>query len=133
MKADFRIEAVDASPLASTASTLARGGREGLIDTRELLRTFNGDFRLVFVGDATMSPYEITQPGGSVEHWNKEAGAVWMQRILDHFERAVWINPEAERWWQGTPSIQILSKLMRGRMVPLTLDGLARATTILRN
>ena len=111
----------------------AMGGREGLIDTRELLRTFNGDFRLVFVGDATMSPYEITQPGGSVEHWNAEAGSVWMQRIVDHFERAVWINPESERWWQGTPSVQLISKLMGGRMVPLSLDGLERATAILRS
>lgn len=110
-----------------------KNGREGLIDTAELLRTFNGDFRLVLVGDATMSPYEITQPGGSVEHWNEEAGAVWMQRILDHFERAVWINPEPDRWWQGTPSVQLISKLMGGRMVPLTLDGLERATAILRS
>ena len=110
-----------------------KNGREGLIDTAELLRTFNGDFRLVFVGDATMSPYEITQPGGSVEHWNEEAGAVWMQRILDHFERAVWINPEPDRWWQGTPSVQLISRLMGGRMVPLTLDGLERATAILRS
>lgn len=110
-----------------------RAGRDGRMGTHELIRTYPADFRLIFVGDATMGPYEITQPGGSVEHWNEEAGAVWMQRLLDHFERAVWVNPEPERWWAGTPSVQLVRRLMKGRMVPLTLDGLERATGLLRS
>jgi len=96
-------------------------------DTRALLRTFNPDYRVVFVGDATMSPYEIEQPGGSVEHWNDEAGRTWMQRISAHFPRLVWLNPEPEDRWQWTPSIKITRDLVNQRMFPLTLDGLDRA------
>ena len=96
-------------------------------DTRALLRTFNPDYRVVFVGDATMSPYEIEQPGGSVEHWNDEAGRTWMQRISAHFPRLAWLNPEPEDRWQWTPSIKITRDLVNQRMFPLTLDGLDRA------
>jgi uncharacterized protein with von Willebrand factor type A (vWA) domain len=95
--------------------------------TMDLLRRFNPDYRVVFVGDATMSPYEIEQPGGSVEHWNEESGRVWMQRIEAHFPRLVWLNPEPEDRWQWTPSIGITRELTGGRMFPLTLDGLDRA------
>jgi uncharacterized protein with von Willebrand factor type A (vWA) domain len=107
--------------------------RKGVIDTHELMRTYGSSFRLVLVGDASMSPYEITEPGGSVEHWNEEAGAVWLQRLLDHYERAVWINPVREGAWDWTSSIEILRRLMGGRMVPLTLEGLERATGLLRS
>jgi uncharacterized protein len=100
--------------------------------TRTLLRTFNSDYHLVFVGDATMSPYEIEQPGGSVEHWNEEAGRVWMQRLTAHFPRLVWLNPEPEDRWKWTPSIAITRELVAGRMYPLTLDGLDRAMRELR-
>ncbi len=96
-------------------------------DTRTLLRTFNSDYRVVFVGDATMSPYEIEQPGGSVEHWNEEAGRVWMQRLTAHFPQLVWLNPEPEERWKWTPSIAITRALVDDRMYPLTLDGLDRA------
>ncbi|HUQ08936.1 MAG TPA: VWA domain-containing protein [Steroidobacteraceae bacterium] len=95
--------------------------------TLSLLRRFNPDYRVVFVGDATMSPYEIEQPGGSVEHWNEESGRVWMQRIAARFPWLVWLNPEPEDRWQWTPSIGITRELVGGRMFPLTLDGLDRA------
>ena len=101
-------------------------------DTRALLRTFNPDYRVVFVGDATMSPYEIEQPGGSVEHWNEEAGRVWMQRIASHFPRLVWLNPEPEDRWKWTPSIGITRELIGDRMFPLTIDGIDRAMHELR-
>jgi uncharacterized protein with von Willebrand factor type A (vWA) domain len=95
--------------------------------TTSLLRTFNSDYRVVIVGDATMSPYEIEQPGGSVEHWNEEAGRVWMERITAHFPRLVWLNPEAPDRWKWTPSIGITRDLVGGRMFPLTLQGLDAA------
>ena len=97
------------------------------IDTWEVLRTYPDDYKLIFVGDATMSPYEITYPGGSVEHWNEEAGATWMQRLLMTYKNAVWLNPQPGRSWSYTPSIEILSQLMEDRMYPLTLDGLDSA------
>ena len=102
--------------------------RTDQVSTWDVIRTYGADYKLVIVGDATMSPYEITYPGGSVEHWNAEAGAVWMQRLLDHFAHAAWINPQAENWWQYHGSIQIMYKLMEGRMYPLTLEGLDRMT-----
>jgi uncharacterized protein with von Willebrand factor type A (vWA) domain len=71
-----------------------------------------------------MSPYEITEPGGSVEHWNTEAGAVWMARLLKRFRSAIWINPRDPRAWEGTMSARLLRQIMEGRMYPLTLDGL---------
>jgi uncharacterized protein with von Willebrand factor type A (vWA) domain len=97
------------------------------LSTFELLRRFNPDYRVVLVGDATMSPYEIEQPGGSVEHWNEESGRVWMQRIVAHFPRLIWLNPEPEERWQWTPSIGITRSLVGGRMFPLTLAGLELA------
>jgi len=101
-------------------------------DTWKLLRTFNPDYRVVFVGDATMSPYEIEQPGGSVEHWNEEAGRVWMQRIAAHFPRLVWLNPEPEDRWKWTPSVDLARQLIGDRMFPLTLDGIDRAMSELK-
>jgi len=102
--------------------------RSEQVSTLDVINTYSSDYKLVFVGDATMSPYEITYPGGSVEHWNAEAGQVWMQRLLDHFQHAAWINPQPEKWWHYTPSIQLLHKMMEGRMYPLTLEGLDRMT-----
>ena len=92
--------------------------------TSTLLRTFNSDYRVVFVGDASMSPYEIEQPGGSVEHWNEESGRVWMSRIAAHFPRLVWLNPEPVERWKWTPSVGITRELIGDRMYPLTLRGL---------
>ena len=103
-----------------------------LTDTWTVLRTFNSDYRVVFVGDASMSPYEIEQPGGSVEHWNDEAGQVWMQRIASHFPRLAWLNPEPEDRWQWTPSIAITRRLVGDRMFSLTIDGIDRAMHELR-
>ena len=96
-------------------------------DTVDVLRKYNADYKLIFVGDATMSPYEVLQPGGSVEHNNPEAGAVWLQRFTQHFPKHVWINPEPEGLWQYRQSIAVINQLMGGRMYPLTLDGLNRA------
>ena len=98
-----------------------------ITNTATLLRTFNADYRVVLVGDATMSPYEIEQPGGSVEHWNEESGRVWMSRIAAHFPRLVWLNPEAQDRWKWTPSVEITRALISQRMFPLTLEGLDRA------
>jgi uncharacterized protein with von Willebrand factor type A (vWA) domain len=100
--------------------------------TMQLLRKFNADYRVIFVGDATMSPYEILQPGGSVEHWNQEAGATWMQRIAAHFPRLVWLNPEPRDRWEWTPSIKLTRELIGERMFPLTLEGLDQATAALK-
>jgi hypothetical protein len=96
-------------------------------DTWDVLRKYNSDYKLIFVGDATMSPYEILQPGGSVEHNNAEAGAVWLQRFTHHFPKFIWINPEPEGLWQYRQSIAVINQVMTGRMFPLTLEGLTRA------
>ncbi|MAZ18818.1 MAG: VWA domain-containing protein [Ahrensia sp.] len=98
------------------------------IPTFDVLHTYGPDYRIVFVGDATMSPYEIAMAGGSVEHWNEEAGAVWMQRVLDKFPKTIWLNPEREDRWRFTQSTQMLNEIMGGRMYPLTLKGLDEAT-----
>jgi len=95
--------------------------------TTDILRTYNSDYRLIFVGDATMSPYEILQPGGSVEYNNKEAGAVWLRRFLDRYPKAVWLNPEPEGLWQYRQSVEIIQKIMESRMHPLTVGGLETA------
>ncbi|MCC7456770.1 MAG: VWA domain-containing protein [Nitrospira sp.] len=97
------------------------------IATWDVMHKYGQDYKLVFVGDATMSPYEITYPGGSVEHTNPEAGAIWLQRMLEIYEHAVWINPQPEAHWEYHESIEITKQLMGGRMFPLTLDGLDRA------
>ncbi len=93
----------------------------------QVLRTYGPDYRLVIVGDATMSPYEILQPGGSIEHWNEEPGAAWMKRLLASFPRHAWLNPEPRDRWDYTPSIRITRELVEERMFPLTLAGLDRA------
>jgi len=95
--------------------------------TWEVLHTYPHDYKAIFVGDASMSPYEINYPGGSVEHWNEEAGEVWMRRVLDIYDKAIWLNPIPERWWDHTASVRMMHQLMGGRMFPLTLDGLDRA------
>jgi uncharacterized protein len=95
--------------------------------TMQVLHTYDASYKLIFVGDASMSPYEIVQPGGSVEHWNEEAGEAWMRRLLVTYPKSVWLNPVPERYWEGTPSIHLVHELMEGRMFPLTLDGLDRA------
>jgi len=100
-------------------------------DTWDILRRYNEDWRLILVGDASMSPYEILQPGGSVEHHNKETGATWMQRLLQAWPKAVWLNPEPQGYWQYRQSIAILRNIMSDRMFPITVDGLERAMRML--
>jgi len=97
------------------------------ISTLEVMRTYGHDYKLILVGDASMSPYEITQPGGSIEHWNEEAGAVWMQRLTRNWPHHVWLNPESQQRWEYTQSVQITRELVEDRMFPLTLSGLDRA------
>ncbi len=98
----------------------------------QILRTYGHDYRVIFVGDATMSPYEITQPGGSVEHWNKEAGAVWMGRMTAAYPRLVWLNPEKQDRWGYTASVRITRELVDDRMFPVTIQGLDAAIGALR-
>ncbi|WP_434666575.1 vWA domain-containing protein [Aeromonas sp. NJAU223] len=100
---------------------------EERFDTWRLLRTYGSDYRVIFVGDAKMGPYEITWPGGAVEYWNEEAGQVWLTRLQHQYPRLVWINPLPRREWLWHPSIKLMNDLIGGRMHPLTLAGLAEA------
>ncbi|MDN5842633.1 MAG: VWA domain-containing protein [Alcaligenaceae bacterium] len=101
------------------------------IETMDLLRTYNEDWRLILVGDATMSPYEILYPGGSVEHHNEETGAAWLQRILAQWPHAVWLNPEPGGSWRYRQSIGIIREIMHDRMYGVTIDGLEQAMHLL--
>ncbi len=102
------------------------------VGTVELLRTYAADYKLIFVGDATMSPYEIDQPGGSVEHWNAEAGSAWLGRLTAAYPRFAWLNPQPQESWTHTRSIQRLRHLLDGQMYPLTLAGLDAAIDALQ-
>lgn len=97
------------------------------IPTFDILHTYPSDYRAIFVGDASMSPYEVAMPGGSVEHMNEEAGAVWLQRLTATYPRAIWLNPLARRYWTYTPSISMISQIFKERMFELTLEGLDEA------
>jgi uncharacterized protein len=97
------------------------------IPTWDVLNKYPGDWRAIFVGDATMSPYEVTMPGGSVEHWNEEAGAVWMKRATQQWDKVAWLNPSPERYWNYSASVGMMRELVDERMYPLTLDGLEKA------
>ncbi|QGZ39715.1 hypothetical protein IP92_02018 [Pseudoduganella flava] len=99
--------------------------------TWDVLRKYTPDTKLIFVGDATMSPYEVLQPGGSVEYNNEEAGAEWLARFTHAFPKFAWLNPEPEGLWQYRQSIAVIRQLMNGRMYPITLDGLERAMRVL--
>jgi uncharacterized protein with von Willebrand factor type A (vWA) domain len=92
--------------------------------TTEIIRTYGSDYKLIFVGDATMSPYEITHAGGSVEHWNAEPGSVWLDRLIKHYPKFAWINPQPQSRWRQTASIDMTREMLEGRMYPLTLTGL---------
>jgi uncharacterized protein len=98
------------------------------LPTWDVLHKYPADYKVVFVGDATMSPYEITYPGGSVEHWNEEPGAAWLKRIADVYPHMIWINPVPERHWEHTPSVSLIRDVIgQDRMFPMTLQGLDRA------
>jgi uncharacterized protein with von Willebrand factor type A (vWA) domain len=96
------------------------------IDVMEVLRTYDAAHKVVLVGDASMSPYEIEKEGGSVERWNDESGETWLRRLLDAYPKAMWLNPVPEKYWGGTTSIGMIRRLMEDRMFPLTLDGIDR-------
>ncbi len=100
--------------------------------TWEVLRSYGSDYKAIFVGDAAMSPYEILHPGGANEHWNPEAGKVWLQRACDQWPNHLWINPVAEPHWQYTQSTRLISEIFGGRMVPMTLEGISRGIKELR-
>lgn len=94
----------------------------------DVLHKYTPDYKVIFVGDASMSPYEILQPGGSIEHWNEEAGAVWMKRLTNVFPRLVWLNPDHEQRWEYSPSVRVVQELVGAdRMFPMTLEGLDQA------
>jgi len=96
------------------------------IPTHEVLHTYGPDYKCIFVGDASMSPYEIAYPGGANEHWNEEAGQVWLQRAREAWASNLWINPVPEKYWDYTHSIGMIREIFEDRMVPMTLDGLER-------
>lgn len=98
--------------------------KQSELPTSELLHRLDASWKVIFVGDASMSPYELLSPGGSVEHWNQDAGEVWLKRTLQTFPRCVWINPTDSNHWHYTPSIQLINELFQSRMFPLTLNGL---------
>ncbi|MBL6079086.1 VWA domain-containing protein [Belnapia sp. T18] len=105
-----------------------RRRRESEVSTLEVLRKYGPDYKAVFVGDASMSPYEIVQPGGSVEHWNEEPGSAWMARLTGHFRRSAWLNPMPQAGWGRTHSIGLMRQVMEDRMFPLTLGGIEAMT-----
>ena len=102
------------------------------LSTWELLNTYPKDYKVIFVGDAAMSPIELSHAGGSVEHWNEEPGLLWLERIRDRFPHMVWLNPTPERYWDHYQSTRMLHQFMDSRMFPLTLDGLGNAMKSLR-
>jgi hypothetical protein len=97
------------------------------MDTWAVLHTYPHDYKVIFVGDASMSPFELTHEGGSVEHWNEEPGVTWLSRIAATYPKAVWLNPSPEKYWGYSPSISLVSRTFEGRMFPLTIDGIDRA------
>ena len=115
-------------PILSAVQRRANARRRSeLTDTWQVLHTYPTDYKVIFVGDASMSPYEITTPGGSIEHFNEEAGGVWLERVARTYPACVWLNPVPENQWDMTYSVRMIRQLVGGRMYPLTLDGLDRA------
>ena len=104
-----------------------RRRRQARVATLDVVHRYGRDHKLIFVGDASMSPYEIMVPGGSVEHWNEEPGLIWMKRLLAAFPCAAWLNPGPGRYWDTTASIGMIREIMSDRMFPLTLEGLGAA------
>jgi len=100
-------------------------------ETWDILRKYGQDYRVIFVGDAMMAPYEVTHAGGSVEHWNEEPGAVWMERMANHFEKLVWLNPAPEDHWGMGGSLGAIRSLVNDKMYPMTLSGLEDAMRFL--
>ena len=101
-----------------------RRRNEQKISTNEIINKYSTDYKVIFVGDATMAPYEITSSGGSIEYNNDESGAVWMQRMVSNYDKLIWVNPVQEKYWDYTPSILMLKEISEDNMFPLTLKGL---------
>lgn len=101
------------------------------LDTFDLLHKYTHDYKVIFVGDATMAPYEITHAGGSVEHWNEEAGAIWIQRVLDTFDKVIWINPTPQDTWEYSNSVALTKRLVDNQMFPLTIRGIEEGMNFL--
>jgi uncharacterized protein len=101
-----------------------RRRHDEVVPTWQVLRTYGPDYKLIFVGDAAMSAYEISMSGGSVEHWNEEAGTVWMERLTAHYRRSAWLNPTPQRSWGHVRSISMMRDMIGGRMYPLTVNGI---------
>ncbi|MBE9540163.1 MAG: VWA domain-containing protein [Proteobacteria bacterium] len=97
----------------------------------DIMHKYSHDYKVIFIGDASMSPYEIAQPGGSVEHWNEEAGEVWMQRMKQTYDKVIWINPVPEAEWEYTQSVAMTHRLLEGHMYPLSLKGLEEGMSYL--
>jgi len=97
------------------------------LDTFDVIRTYGSTYKVIFVGDAAMSPYEIVYPGGSVEHWNPESGETWLRRVADHWPSTIWLNPVPQKGWRYTQSTSLIKQLMSDRMYPLTLSGIGDA------
>jgi uncharacterized protein with von Willebrand factor type A (vWA) domain len=104
-----------------------RRRRTDVMATWDLIHTYGPDYRLVFVGDAAMSPYEVAAPGGANEYWNEESGETWLRRLLTHYSKAAWLNPVGQEQWRWTQSTAMIHEIMDGRMFPLTLEGLDAA------
>jgi uncharacterized protein len=99
--------------------------------TFDIIHKFSKDYKVIFVGDATMAPYEVTHVGGSIEHYNEEAGSVWIQRIAENFDHMVWINPTKKDYWEHSYSIEVVRELLEDRMFPLSVKGLEEAMALL--
>ena len=104
---------------------------ENRINTQNILNKFGKNHKVIFVGDASMAPYELTNPGGSIEHWNKESGESWINKVKGHFYKTVWLNPVHEDHWDYTSTIKMINNLMDQKMFPLTISGISNAVSFL--
>ena len=101
------------------------------IYTEDIIHKYSADYKIIFVGDATMAPYEITNPGGSIEHWNEEAGALWMKRMVEIYDKLIWLNPVPEEHWEYSASVELTRSLVEDNMFPLTIRGLEESMAYL--
>ena len=101
------------------------------IYTEDIIHKYSADYKIIFVGDATMAPYEITNPGGSIEHWNEEAGAIWMKRMVGIYDKLIWLNPVPEEHWEYSASVELTRSLVEDNMFPLTIRGLEESMAYL--
>jgi len=103
------------------------------MSTEDIIHKYSSDYKIIFVGDATMAPYEITNPGGSIEHWNEESGALWMKRLVDVYEKVIWLNPVPEEHWEYSSSVELTRSIIEDNMFPLTIRGLEDSMAFLSN